>query len=674
MANVKRILSVFLAVLCAVSVFFVSASAATKYKDYGGKYGKIIPVKSDYKTVCENYTVKGEKGGISFSFKSKGYKKDVYYGVTIYGDEKMQNILVNIGKPFPTVNSYGTISVDFSPLDSGVYYGIAYTFVLKGSDYVVDSSSIYTYKITVNKLAKSTLKITDVNAQADGTHIKWAKLKYADGYLVYRKQEGTDFEKIAQTTKAEYKDKTAVQGEKYYYTVRAYDASTAYKSLYNKKGVPAIFLAPVVLGEPQLLSDNRIRLAWSEVKGADSYRVYRKTDGGSYERIATVSADALEFTDKSAKENGSQLSYKVRAVNETCLGLVSSPLKVKVFGIFKPTLSCKEETVKISWKAIEDATHYTLFKKTSGNWEPIYTGTETEFVDSGASKGEKYYYSLVVHKENEQSSFDSSGVAIWCLSEPVIKTLANSIDNSVAIKWNAVSGAKSYNVYRKTQGEEFQLVGKTTQTTFYDREAKKNNLNYYYSVQAIGKSSEGSFGSDTKKVLYMAAPVISSVKWDGDGNEVSWKRVAGATAYRIYRKTPSGDYEKIAEVSGTLTFVDTTAKKGGKYYYTVKAMNGKVAGAYAIGKGINCLDAPVISGVSQTKDGYVSVKWEAVSKADGYYVYRKAEGGKWVKLKKTAALSFTDKSKREKGVIYHYTVKAYNSKGNGLYNTIGKSL
>ena len=65
-----RILSVFLAALCLFSVFSVSTFAATKYKNYGGKYGEIIPVKSNYKTVCDTYKINGAKGSLSFSFKN----------------------------------------------------------------------------------------------------------------------------------------------------------------------------------------------------------------------------------------------------------------------------------------------------------------------------------------------------------------------------------------------------------------------------------------------------------------------------------------------------------------------------------------------------------------------------------------------------------------------------
>lgn len=674
MKTAKRTLAIFLAVICVLSVFSVNGFAATKYKDYKGKYGKIIPVEADYKTVCECYEVNGTKGDISFSFKSKGHEKNVYYGITIYSDKEMQNILINIGKPFPTVNSYGSISIDFTPLESGVYYGIAYTFISSGGNYIVDSSSIYTYEIKVNKVGDLTAKITEANALADCNYIKWSKVKYADGYYVYRKQAGSPWERIASTKKLSYKDKDIAWGEKYYYTVRAFDESSSFKSLYNKKGVPLIFLAPTVFGKTEFLADNEIKISWAGIKGADSYRVYRKTDGGSYKRLATVSGDVTEYIDKTPKENGAYLTYMVRALNETCLGLPSNELNVSVFGIFKPQLSCDSESVKISWDEVEGAT-YTLFKKQADGWLPIASNTTlTEISDYDISLGEEYCYSLVVHLYNMSSSFDSKGVSVWCLEEPKIKSLSNKENDSVLVKWGSVDGATSYNVYRKVKGGELQLVGNTGLTAFYDSEDKKSNLNYEYCVQALGEGSASSHGENVKAILYMAAPELSSVEWDGDGNVIKWKRVAGATSYRVYRRTPSGSYKKIADVTNTLEFVDTTAKKNDKYYYTVKAVNGKIAGAFEIGKGANCLDAPVLLSVDKNKSGNVSVKWESVENASGYYVYRKTESGKWTKLGKTAKTSYTDKTAKTDGEKYVYTVKAYNSEGSGIYNAQGLSV
>ena len=71
-------------------------------------------------------------------------------------------------------------------------------------------------------------------------------------------------------------------------------------------------------------------------------------------------------------------------------------------------------------------------------------------------------------------------------------------------------------------------------------------------------------------------------------------------------------------------------------------------------------DTPVFQ-VKAYNSGYNLVSWKKVSKATGYYVYRKpAAGGKWSKIADvgTSTLKYKD-SKVKANASYRYTVKAY---------------
>ena len=676
MKIIKKSLAVFLAVLCLVSALSVTTLAATKYKSYDGKYGLMVPVKSNYKTQCKTYNIKSDKGALYFSFKSKGYEKNVYYGLTVYSDEQRQDILINKSGAFPTVNSKGSMTIDFSPLESGIYYGLTFTYVKKGDDLVVDKDSIYQFDIELNKLGEIIPKITEAEALYSGNYLKWKSVKYADFYRVYRKQNGSDYEKIADVTTCEYTDKTVVRGEEYTYTVRAFDEECYSKR--NKNGVDLIYLAPPKISNtPETLEDNRIKISWEAVKGAEKYRVYRKTaDAKKYTRIATVGEDVLEYTDKASKKDGETYIYAVKAVNGTNAGVLSNKNEITLFGVQKPAVSCAKEVVTVKWNAIENATDYKLFKKNSdGQFDLVHSGADAlEYVDTDVSTGNKYTYSLVVEKDGRYSSFDTKGITAYCLAEPKISSIKSSVDNSVLLKWNKIEGATKYNIYRESPFEEFKLIGTTTKTSFYDTTKKDSNYFYSYYVEAANEGGTGISGNNTKMHLYMKAPQLVSVNWDS-GNIVKWKRVAGATSYIVMRRTPSGDYKKIAEVKDVLSYKDKTAKKSSKYYYTVAAMNGKYQGAYENGLGINCLNAPEITSVKRNSKKQPVIKWDEISGATGYYVYRKANiEGSWESLGKTTKLTYTDKNTREKGVEYYYTVRAYNSKGKGIYSNFGVKL
>ena len=588
MKAMKKSLAVFLAVVCLISAFSVTGFAATKYKSYKGKYGLMLPVKSDYKTECEVYSIKEDKGSLTFKFDSKG-KENVYFGFTIYSDKERQNIIINKNGAFPKVDSKGSLTIDFSNLESGTYYGLTFTYIQKSGDLIIDKDSIYQFEIDLNKIANVTPKITEAQALYSGNYIKWKKVTYADFYRVYRKQEGSDYEIIADVTKCEYTDKTAVKGEKYIYTIRAFDEDCYSKR--NKNGVDLIYLAPPKFtNTPETLEDNKIKITWEAVAGAKKYRVYRKTEEAKkYTRLATVSADVLEYTDKSSKKDGETYIYAVKAVNGTNAGVLSNKNRITLFGVQKPLAFGVGETVTVKWDAVENATDYKLFKQNAdGQWNVVCSGIDaTEYIDTDVSTGNKYIYSLVVEKDGQYSSFDTKGVTAYCLAEPKITSIKSSVDNSVYLKWGKIEGATKYNIYRESPFEDYKLVGTTSKTSFYDKTEKDSNYFYTYYVEAANEYGEGVSGNNMRMHLFMKAPELTSAKWSSNGNVIKWKRVAGATSYVVMRRTPSGDYKKIAEVTDVLSYKDKTAKKNSKYYYTVAAMNGKYQGSYESGLRVN---------------------------------------------------------------------------------------
>ena len=156
------------------------------------------------------------------------------------------------------------------------------------------------------------------------------------------------------------------------------------------------------------------------------------------------------------------------------------------------------------------------------------------------------------------------------------------------------------------------------------------------------------------KVTVKAAQQTSAVK-------LTWNRYAGASGYKIYRRTAKGRYVCIKTVkSGTTSYVDKTVKSGNRYYYCVKAYNGNVFSGYTE-TDILYIKAPVVT-VSKSAQG-VKLSWKKSAGAKKYIVYRKTPTGKYkaVKIVTAKTLSWTDKTAK-KGQTYYYIVKAVNNK------------
>ncbi|MFF9034537.1 PA14 domain-containing protein [Streptomyces sp. NPDC014892] len=158
--------------------------------------------------------------------------------------------------------------------------------------------------------------------QATGkAKLSWAKNKEMDlrGYRVYRRTEGGAFaEPMTTTTGTSFTDATLpVTGARYHYVVRALDQAGNESQSTAEKAVTTV--DRVAPGVPQGVDitdtseDGGIRVGWTAVTGASSYRVYRAASAdGTYTRVGTT--DQLSYRDAST-EQGVTYHYRVTAVD-----------------------------------------------------------------------------------------------------------------------------------------------------------------------------------------------------------------------------------------------------------------------------------------------------------------------------------------------------------------------
>ena len=151
-----------------------------------------------------------------------------------------------------------------------------------------------------------------------------------------------------------------------------------------------------------------------------------------------------------------------------------------------------------------------------------------------------------------------------------------------------------------------------------------------------------------------------------NGIKVTWSQDEDAAKYIIYSseyntKTKKwSSWKNRGTVKATVkSWVDTKVKNNVTYRYTVKAVNGEYKSSNKATSGLKFITAPTAK-VSVTATG-VLVKWNKISIADNYIVYRsESKNGKWQDWKKLgttkpAKNSWTD-TKAKSGVTYRYTV------------------
>lgn len=170
-------------------------------------------------------------------------------------------------------------------------------------------------------------------------------------------------------------------------------------------------------------------------------------------------------------------------------------------------------------------------------------------------------------------------------------------------------------------------------------------------------------------------PVISSVKLNSvDKPRIVWSDSTGADSYNLYRKVRGGSWKLIADGLDDPIYEDDSAGKGIRYYYQVTSSR-KVNGTLYESDSSNYkyITVPLaqakITSAKSTARGTNYIKWNSVSKASGYKVYRRTAGSsKWTLVKTTKSLYFKD-TKKTSGRKYEYKVRAYRTYNS--YTTYG---
>lgn len=164
-------------------------------------------------------------------------------------------------------------------------------------------------------------KLSSVTNGSTGVTVKWNSSPGAEKYRVYRKTGNGKWTKLADTTANSYVDKTAKSGTTYSYTVGCMNAAgTTATGAYNTTGLSIKYIAQP--GLPTLKNSKKgVVVSWKKVTGAAKYRVFRKTAGGSWTKVADTTG--LSVTDTKAK-NGTTYIYTIRCISSDGKSFTSS--------------------------------------------------------------------------------------------------------------------------------------------------------------------------------------------------------------------------------------------------------------------------------------------------------------------------------------------------------------
>ena len=167
--------------------------------------------------------------------------------------------------------------------------------------------------------APGTVKLNSISAPAyNKINVKWKKTSGATHYIVYYKKEGTKkWTKIKtlDNSKSSYthtssKKYPIVVGQKYTYTVKAYNKKTKKSGSYNKTGLTTRTVPATVYGlGAGLTGDNTVNVSWNPAGGTTHYVIYRKANDLTPIKIATVSSKYTKYEDENPVEGATNTYF-----------------------------------------------------------------------------------------------------------------------------------------------------------------------------------------------------------------------------------------------------------------------------------------------------------------------------------------------------------------------------
>jgi fibronectin type 3 domain-containing protein len=325
-------------------------------------------------------------------------------------------------------------------------------------------------------------------------------------------------------------------------------------------------------------------------------------------------------------------------------------------------------SIALSWDAVPGASLYKVCRAAAsdGEYSEIGTTVNTSYSDTELASGTVYYYKIKAVHGGVEGALSDYATALTFPGVPGGLTAIEQSASSIALSWDAVTGATSYKVYRAVNADgEYSCMATTGNTSYVDT-GISDGTTYYYKVSAVNSVGEGILSTYVVCMTIDTPNGLTATAQNTNSITLSWNIVSGAASYKVYRSASAdGEYSYVG-TSESASYTDTGLSIGTTYYYKVSALNsegeespsGYVSGTTYPG---------VPTGLTATawSTSYIQLEWNAVTGATYYKVYRSASyDGAYSLVTTVTGNSYTNTG-LSTGTTYYYKVSAVYAVGEG---------
>lgn len=317
-----------------------------------------------------------------------------------------------------------------------------------------------------------------------------------------------------------------------------------------------------------------------------------------------------------------------------------------------------------------------------GIWIARYNNTTTSNSKSGSAYEDVPYdydfwqYSSISRVSGYTGNLDAN---FWYKDTAIkttgLKAEAASASGPVTLSWSkAAADVTGYRIYRYDATADKYVYLKSTKSRSYSDEDVSSGKTYQYRVSCYWTIGGTNYYGNYSSVVSVTTPPakvsnVSTEKKSSTYLTLSWKKVSGASGYRVYKyNTKTKAYEKVTTIASgsTTSYKVTGLASATEYQFKVRAYKktddatvwGSCSSVYK--ESTNPLKTKNLK--LSTKSSAVTLSWSKVTRSSGYAVYRyDSKTKKYVRIatiKSGKTVTYKD-TKLKKGSTKHYKVRAY---------------
>ncbi len=492
-------------------------------------------------------------------------------------------------------------------------------------------------------------------------------------------------------------------GTEYSFKVRAVNPSGngAASSAVSATPIPVPAAPTVAIAA----GDAQVTLNWTDPNN-DSITgwEYRQKDGssGQYDAWTAIAGSDVDTTSHTITglTNGTEYSFKVRAVNPSGSGAASSEVSATPIPVpAAPTVTATagDAQVALAWSDLGDdsITGWEYHQKdgSSGNygaWTTIVSSDAdtTRHTVTGLTNGTEYFFKVraVNPTGAGAASSEASATPIPVPATPIVTAAAGAAqiilnwtdpDNDSITRWE----------YRQKEGAEGNygtwtpIPDSDKDTTSHTISSLTNGTQYFFKVRAVNSSGNGAASNEASAtpIPVPAAPAVAAVAGDAQVT-LNWTDSDNdsITGWEYQQKAGSdGSYGNWTAMAGsdadTTSHTITGLTNGTEYFFKVRAVNPSGNGAASNEISATPIPPPAAPTVTTAAgDAQVTLNWtDPDNDSITGWEYQQKEGsggnyGNWT------AMAGSDKdttshtiSSLTNGTEYFFKVRAVNPSGNG---------